>query len=50
MPVPRQGTAAVAVGCTIHLPGGGGAGVDSPVDVNDAYRHKQMRCPHCGRA
>lgn len=38
MPVPRHGTAAVAVGGTIHIPGGGVAGGGSPVDVNDAYR------------
>ncbi|MFE2942037.1 Kelch repeat-containing protein [Streptomyces sp. NPDC059255] len=38
MPVPRHGTAAVAVAGTIHLPGGGIAGGGSPVDVNDAYR------------
>jgi N-acetylneuraminic acid mutarotase len=38
MPVPRHGTAAVAVGDTIHIPGGGTAGGGSPVDVNDAYR------------
>ncbi|WP_113702650.1 Kelch repeat-containing protein [Nonomuraea lactucae] len=38
MPVPRHGTAAVAVGGTIHIPGGGTAGGGSPVAVNDAYR------------
>ncbi|MFF3243738.1 Kelch repeat-containing protein [Streptomyces sp. NPDC002870] len=38
MPVPRHGTAAVAVGGTIHIPGGGTAGGGRPVDVNDAYR------------
>ncbi|MEU6369524.1 kelch repeat-containing protein [Streptomyces sp. NPDC046931] len=41
MPVPRHGTAAVAVGGTIHIPGGGTAGGGSPVDVNDAYRPAQ---------
>ncbi|MBN6057681.1 hypothetical protein JYK22_37510, partial [Nonomuraea sp. RK-328] len=49
MPVPRHGTAAVAVGCAIHLPGGGGTGVGNQSDVNDAYRHKQTHRPHCGR-
>ncbi|GAA1655725.1 hypothetical protein GCM10009733_061470 [Nonomuraea maheshkhaliensis] len=38
MPVPRHGTAAVAVGGTIHIPGGGTAGGAAPVAVNDAYR------------
>ncbi|MFB9907476.1 Kelch repeat-containing protein [Allokutzneria oryzae] len=38
MPVPRHGTAAVAVGGTIYIPGGGTAGGGSPADVNDAYR------------
>ncbi|MFI5687664.1 Kelch repeat-containing protein [Streptomyces sp. NPDC051636] len=38
MPVPRHGTAAVAVGDTIYIPGGGTAGGGNPVDVNDAYR------------
>ncbi|QKV96048.1 kelch repeat-containing protein [Streptomyces sp. NA02950] len=38
MPVPRHGTAAVAVGGTIYIPGGGTAGGGRPVDVNDAYR------------
>ncbi|TDE49926.1 kelch repeat-containing protein [Nonomuraea mesophila] len=38
MPVPRHGTAAVAVGGTIYIPGGGTAGGAAPVDVNDAYR------------
>ncbi|MEV0314898.1 Kelch repeat-containing protein [Nonomuraea fuscirosea] len=38
MPVPRHGTAAVAVGGTIHIPGGGTAAGAAPVDVNDAYR------------
>ncbi|SEQ48606.1 Kelch motif-containing protein [Lentzea xinjiangensis] len=38
MAVPRHGTAAVAVGSTIDIPGGGTAGGGSPVDVNDAYR------------
>ncbi|GAA1246582.1 Kelch repeat-containing protein [Streptomyces javensis] len=38
MPVPRHGTAAVAVGGTVLIPGGGIAGGGSPVDVNDAYR------------
>ncbi|MFE2499877.1 Kelch repeat-containing protein [Streptomyces scopuliridis] len=37
MPVPRHGTAAVAVGSTIFIPGGGIAAGGSPVDVNDAY-------------
>lgn len=38
MPVPRHGTAAVAVRGTIHIPGGGVLGGGAPVDVNDAYR------------
>ncbi|GGP85898.1 Kelch repeat-containing protein [Saccharothrix coeruleofusca] len=38
MAVPRHGTAAVAVGGTIHIPGGGTVGGAGPVDVNDAYR------------
>ncbi|MFB4289743.1 Kelch repeat-containing protein [Nonomuraea sp. ATR24] len=38
MPVPRHGTAAVAVGGTIYIPGGGTAGGGAPVAVNDAYR------------
>ncbi|MGW4025321.1 Kelch repeat-containing protein [Streptomyces sp. NPDC005009] len=38
MPVPRHGTAAVAVRGTIHIPGGGIQGGAGPVDVNDAYR------------
>jgi N-acetylneuraminic acid mutarotase len=47
MPVPRHGTAAVAVGGTIHIPGGGVAGGGSPVDVNDAYRpDRRGTCGH----
>jgi hypothetical protein len=38
MPVPRHGTAAVAVGGTIYIPGGGDVAGGSPMDVNDAYR------------
>ncbi|MET8864747.1 kelch repeat-containing protein [Nonomuraea sp. NPDC004580] len=38
MPVPRHGTAAVAVGGTIYIPGGGTAAGAAPVDVNDVYR------------
>ncbi len=38
MPVPRHGGAAVAVGGSVHLPGGGTRGGGSPVDVNDAFR------------
>lgn len=38
MPVPRHGTAAVAVDDTIYIPGGGNAGGGAPVDVHDAYR------------
>jgi hypothetical protein len=38
MPVPRHGGAAVAVGGTVHLPGGGTRGGGAPVDVNDAFR------------
>lgn len=38
MPVPRHGGAAVAVGGTVHLPGGGTRGGGSPVGVNDTYR------------
>lgn len=38
MPVPRHGTAAVAVRGTIHIPGGGVLGGGAPVDVNDSYR------------
>lgn len=37
MPVPRHGTAAVAVGRTIYVPGGGDAAGGSPVAVNDAF-------------
>ncbi len=37
MPVPRHGGAAVAVGDTVHLPGGGNRGGGAPVDVNDAF-------------
>ncbi|TDD11981.1 Kelch repeat-containing protein [Nonomuraea diastatica] len=42
MPVPRHGTAAVAVGGTIYIPGGGTAGGAAPVDVNDAYRPRAV--------
>ncbi|MEU4762372.1 hypothetical protein AB0H12_03885 [Actinosynnema sp. NPDC023794] len=38
MPVPRHGTAAVVVGGTIYVPGGGTTAGAGPVDVNDAYR------------
>ncbi|MFC8939938.1 Kelch repeat-containing protein [Streptomyces griseoincarnatus] len=38
MPVPRHGTAAVAVRGTIHIPGGGVLGGGAPVETNDAYR------------
>lgn len=38
MAVPRHGTAAVAVGGTIHIPGGGNRGGGAPMDVNDVYR------------
>lgn len=38
MPVPRHGTAAVAVRGTIHIPGGGVRGGGAPVDANDSYR------------
>jgi N-acetylneuraminic acid mutarotase len=38
MPIPRHGTAAVAVGGTIYIPGGGNRGGGSPMDVNDAFR------------
>jgi N-acetylneuraminic acid mutarotase len=39
MPVPRHGTAAVAVGGTIHVPGGGTAGGGAALSaVNDSYR------------
>lgn len=38
MPVPRHGTAAVAVGRTIYIPGGGDLPGGAPVAVNDAYR------------
>lgn len=38
MAVPRHGGAAVAVGDTIYLPGGGDALGGAPVAVNDAYR------------
>ncbi len=38
MPAPRHGTAAVAVGDTIYIPGGGDAEGGAPVDTNDAYR------------
>ncbi|PJE95843.1 hypothetical protein CUT44_21590 [Streptomyces carminius] len=38
MPVPRHGTAAVAVRGTIHIPGGGTTPGAGPVDVHDAYR------------
>ncbi len=38
MPVPRHGTAAVAIGGTIYIPGGGVAGGGAPVDVNDSFR------------
>lgn len=37
MPVPRHGTGAVAVGNTIHIPGGGVALGGAPVEVNEAY-------------
>ncbi|WP_432937337.1 Kelch repeat-containing protein [Kribbella sp. CA-253562] len=38
MAVPRHGTAAVAVGNKIYIPGGGTAAGAQPVDVNDAFR------------
>ena len=38
MAIPRHGGAAVAVGNTIYLPGGGNAVGGAPVDINDAYR------------
>ncbi|MEU3729732.1 kelch repeat-containing protein [Streptomyces sp. NPDC033538] len=38
MPVPRHGTAAVAVRGTIHIPGGGVLAGGAPVEANDAYR------------
>ncbi|MFF3853870.1 Kelch repeat-containing protein [Micromonospora sp. NPDC002575] len=38
MPVPRHGTAAVAVGGTIYSPGGGNLGGGAPVATHDAYR------------
>lgn len=38
MPVPRHGTAAVAVDGTIYVPGGGTTSGAGPVAVNDAYR------------
>ncbi|MEU2989558.1 Kelch repeat-containing protein [Streptomyces griseoincarnatus] len=38
MPVPRHGTAAVAVCGTIHILGGGVMGGGAPVETNDAYR------------
>ncbi|GAA3935517.1 Kelch repeat-containing protein [Actinoplanes auranticolor] len=38
MPVPRHGTAAVTVGGTVHIPGGGDQGGGSPLDVHDAFR------------
>ncbi|ANZ39940.1 hypothetical protein BBK82_31755 [Lentzea guizhouensis] len=38
MPVPRHGTAAVGIGDTIYVPGGGNRGGGAPMDVNDAYR------------
>jgi N-acetylneuraminic acid mutarotase len=38
MPVPRHGTAAVAVGGTIYIPGGGDAAGAAPMDVIDAFR------------
>ncbi|MER5542409.1 kelch repeat-containing protein [Streptomyces sp. NPDC002589] len=37
MPAPRHGTAAAAVGNTIHIPGGGTKGGGAPVDTHDAY-------------
>ncbi|GAA3779572.1 kelch repeat-containing protein [Plantactinospora mayteni] len=43
MPRPRHGTAAVAVGGTIYIPGGGNLGGGAPVDVNDAYRPTPRR-------
>ncbi|HLL69266.1 MAG TPA: kelch repeat-containing protein [Micromonosporaceae bacterium] len=42
MPVPRHGTAAIAVGDTIYIPGGGNRGGGSPMDVNDAFRARQF--------
>ncbi|MFD6568747.1 Kelch repeat-containing protein [Micromonospora profundi] len=38
MPVPRHGTAAVTVGDTIYIPGGGNLGGGAPVATHDAYR------------
>ncbi|MFI6906440.1 Kelch repeat-containing protein [Nonomuraea sp. NPDC050394] len=38
MPVPRHGTAAVTVGGTVYIPGGGTAGGGAPVDISDAFR------------
>ncbi|MGI5150960.1 Kelch repeat-containing protein [Plantactinospora sp. CA-294935] len=38
MPIPRHGGAAVAVGDSIYLPGGGNRGGGAPMDVNDAFR------------
>lgn len=38
MPVPRHGTAAISVGDTIYIPGGGNRGGGAPMDVNDVYR------------
>ncbi|WP_276326745.1 Kelch repeat-containing protein [Lentzea albidocapillata] len=38
MPVPRHGTAAISIGNTIYIPGGGNLGGGSPMTVNDAYR------------
>ncbi|NGO13428.1 DUF1668 domain-containing protein [Streptomyces sp. HC44] len=46
MPVPRHGTAAVAVDGTIYIPGGGtAAGGAGPVDTNDAYRPSRWKTP-----
>lgn len=38
MPLPRHGTAAVAIDGTIYIPGGGNQAGGAPVDVVDAYR------------
>lgn len=38
MPLPRHGTAAVAIDGTIYIPGGGNRAGGAPVDVVDAYR------------
>ncbi|CAM3823446.1 kelch repeat-containing protein [Kibdelosporangium persicum] len=40
MPIPRHGTAAIAVGGTIYIPGGGNLGGGAPLDVHDAFRAK----------